>query len=267
LIPSLRMHDADGNVYRRPKKIEEALMALSQLPANELVERSRIEDTDDPGYVPSECVLHLVRQSRLVQEQDVLCDLYKILGERVRRAVPVFARRIRGSGKLAENANDSEIQAIVLNKFHQLLCRDGQEYDERLDFYECRFNLALARLHVTARRDVQKEESHYESMACDGESNEPSTEVEAALLNPKGPVPGESIDFLYRSKLQAAISSLPPEERRVIELLRDEMLIESEDENVLTIVKVLHCSEKTVRNRRNRAYVRLRDALREEEDA
>ena len=48
-------------------------------------------------------------------------------------------------------------------------------------------------------------------------------------------------------------------------MLLQELPIDSKDKEVKTIVKVLGCSEKTVRNRRDRAFVKLRDALKEEE--
>ena len=70
-------------------------------------------------------------------------------------------------------------------------------------------------------------------------------------------------DFLFRSKLLVAISLLPPDQRRVVELLLQEYPIDSKEAGADTIVKILGCTEKTVRNRRDRAFAKLREALKE----
>lgn len=69
-------------------------------------------------------------------------------------------------------------------------------------------------LRKTARRKVDRQESGHVPLAGGEDTNTPSKEVESALaaLNNLG----DGIDFLYRSKLYAAITSLPPEERRVV---------------------------------------------------
>ena len=50
----------------------------------------------------------------------------------------------------------------------------------------------------------------------------------------------------------------------MMELLLLGIPIESKEPGVQTIVHILGCTEKTVRNRRNRAYVALRNNLEEE---
>ena len=266
-VAPLRMQKPDGSLYDRPKKIEEALAVLSRLPATEVVERARIEDPDEPGYVPPECVLYFVRRPSLINREDALRELFMILRRRVLRAVPIPRRRLANSKKLAENSVDLEIQEVVLHRFNKLLCSDRGQYDQRLDFYECRFSSALAKLRKTARRDVQRKNPYYQTTSPGGAPSGPPGEIESTLAAIRNSVDGEGIDFLYRSKLHLAISSLPPDERRVVELLLQELPIDSKDKEALTIVKVLGCSEKTVRNRRDRAFEKLRDALKEEEDA
>jgi DNA-directed RNA polymerase specialized sigma24 family protein len=264
-IAPLRRQKADGTLYSRPIEVEQALAVLSGLPTMEMVERCRIDDTAHPEYVPSECVLYFVRRPTLCGSEDALRELFVILRRRVLLAVPVPARRLAASRKFSENTDALEIRDRVVHKFQELLCRDRREYNERLDYYECRFNSALAKLRLTARRDVQKAASRHRPLPGP-DTGEPSKEVEAALAALRGPVEGQGVDFLYRSKLYLAISTLPPDERRVIELLLQELPIESKDESELTIVKVIGCTEKTVRNRRDRAFQKLRDALKEEEE-
>ena len=93
-----------------------------------------------------------------------------------------------------------------------------------------------------------------------------SIDVESALAAILEPIEGENVGLPFRSKLHVAISSLPPEERQVIELILKGLpdpLIQTKMS--VTIAKVVGCSEKTVRNRRDRAFEKLRDALKEEE--
>lgn len=264
-VAPLRKCQEDGSLYHRPKEIEEALGELVRLPAGKLLERCRINDPEASGYVPSECLVYFVRRPVLGGADDLFRELFLLLRQRVLRAVPVPLRRIAGSKKLAESAADQEVRNSVIEKFQEMLCCDRKDYDERLDFYEIRFNQALAMLRKTARRKVDRQESGHEPLAGGKDTNTPSKEVESALGALKNL--GAGIDFLYRSKLYAAITSLPPEERRVVELWLEEVPIDSEEDGVLTMVKVLGCSEKTVRNRRDRAFSKLRDALKEEEDA
>jgi DNA-directed RNA polymerase specialized sigma24 family protein len=104
-----------------------------------------------------------------------------------------------------------------------------------------------------------------ESLESESEPHELSKEVEAALAALRPSPEGAGTDFLYRSKLLVAISSLPPDERQVVELLLWEYPIDSQDTEVKTIVRIIGCTEKTVRNRRDRAFAKLREALKEEE--
>lgn len=266
-VAPLRMKQQGGDPYCRRPEVEALLGVLLGLPVHELVERARVEDTNDLRYLPSECVLYFVRRPHPGNNDDTLRALFEVLRRRVLRAVPVPARRLPGSTKLAEGAIDLDIREAVLHKFQMLLCQDRREYEERLDFYECQFNGALTRLRATSRRDVRRDASRYESLDSDTDPTEPSAEVESALARLRSPpIPGDS-DFLFRSKLLRAISLLPADEQRVVELLLQKMPIDSKEEGVLTIAKVLDCAEKTVRNRRDRAFAKLRDALGEEEHA
>ena len=260
-VVPLRKCQEDGSLYRRPKQIEEALAGLARISASELLQRCRITGSEDSGYVHSECLVYFVRRLDFGKDDNLFRELFLLLRQRVLRAVPVSARRLPGSRKLAESGTDQEVRDTVLHKFQEMLCCDRKEYDERLDFYEIRFNQALAMLRTTAGKKVRKSESRREPLENGQDTNTPPAEVESALQALKNP--GDGIDFLYRSKLYGAITSLPPEERRVIELILEGMPIDSEDEEVLTIRKVLNCSEKTVRNRRDRAFEKLRDALKE----
>ena len=264
-VAPLRMRKPEGDLYARPSEVEAMLATLVSLPSRELVERCRIADTTDRDYVPSECILYFVR--RLDFGDEAFRDLFVVLRQRLLRAVPVTARRVAGTAQLAEKAGELEIQESVLQKFQEMLCGDRKGgYDERLDCFECRFNFALARLRLTARKKVWRDESRYEPTDFTENAEGPSKEVELALLVMRNALDDEGVDFLYRSKLHAAINALPPDLRRVIELTFQEVPDGPKGGDAITICNLVGCIEKTVYNRRKKAFELLRDALTEEED-
>ena len=68
----------------------------------------------------------------------------------------------------------------------------------------------------------------------------------------------------FRFRILQAIRKLPTDQTRVVFLLLDGFPIDSKDEKETTIARILGCTEKTARNRRDRAYAALRENLKEE---
>jgi DNA-directed RNA polymerase specialized sigma24 family protein len=101
-------------------------------------------------------------------------------------------------------------------------------------------------------------------MRYDGDGSELSLEMEQALERVRTPNGEKEDDSVYRLRFYKAISTLPADQRRVIELLLEGVPIDAEEPETRTIRKILGCVEKTVRNRRDRAYAAIRDALKEE---
>lgn len=255
---------SDGKAYLRPPEIAAALVSLARLPIEEVARRAQISDVEDSDYVPSECVLHFVRQSKANGDGKPYQDLFTVLRNRVLRAVPVRLRRVAGVPNAAESDLEEQIQERVLFDFQKLLCLDRQAYDERLDFYEVRFNSALVLLRASARRAVLRKQSRRKPMQYDGDGSDLTLEMEDALdrvRNQNGP---ENDDSAYRLRFYEAISTLPDDQRRVMELILEGLPIDSKVPEVQTISKILGCGEQTVRNRRDRAIAAIRLALKEE---
>lgn len=259
----LRKKDNDGLTYARPAEIIATIVDLLRLTRDEFLKRVSADDLGEG--IPSECLLYFVRRPPFAADKDVLFALFAGIRQRVLKAVPVPKKRTPTlSNRVAESSVDLEIQEAVLDKFQEMLCRDRQEYLDRLDFFECRFNAAVARLRSTARRDVFNEASHLAGLAPDSETCESNPEVEKALSRISDSFDGPKTDFLYRSKIHSAINSLPLDERRVVELFLQDIPIDSQESDTMTMVRILGCSEKTVRNRRDRAFVKIARLLNEE---
>jgi DNA-directed RNA polymerase specialized sigma24 family protein len=62
-------------------------------------------------------------------------------------------------------------------------------------------------------------------------------------------------------RLEAAIDTLPAEQRRILHMLRQDFPIDSKEPGVITIAKALGRSEKTIRTYRDKAFATLRRAM------
>lgn len=253
MITPLRKKNSEGGGYTRPHKIESKISELMFISEDELISRCEIRLREDLGYVPSECLLYFVRARRTSAfgERDVTFrKLYNVLIERVRNCLP---KGENVDGK-TEFLTESNIRDQALGKFIELLFSDRISYEERLDFYEIRFDRALLSLRLDAQKLAWKEAKRSITIHNDG-TGELRTEVGQAI---------ESLGFVdsdYRLSLDAAIDALPPEQRQVVEMMLEDIPFDSKDPNTITIAKVLGRSEKTIRNYRDKAFVTLRTSL------
>ena len=224
---------------------------------DELLERASIRRRSDPAYIPSECLVHFVRASRMDNNDDWFERLYKILNERVLRSLP----RVESWDRQSESYSRAEIRDRAHDRFVELLASDRTCYRERLDYFEVRFDGALASLRRDAQEQVWRDENRSVSLDAHDETGELSEEVERAAEDVNPFASWDMEDAAFRTRLEAAIESLPPEQRGVIEMLRQGFPIDSKEPGVMTISSVLGRSEKTIRNYRDRAIVALRTAL------
>jgi len=71
-IPPLRKAKLDGQLYCRRQPIENMLVEIASVSLEVFTERARILDRRSPDYIPSEVLVHWVRQTRhhdLTQQQ------------------------------------------------------------------------------------------------------------------------------------------------------------------------------------------------------
>lgn len=261
-VSPLRKRNLQGQAYKRRPDVEALLAQVLTMPRHEVLERAQIRQHADPAYLPSECLLHLLRASRVDNSERRFERLYKILFDRVRRCLP----RSGASGRVTESAADVDLQEKVLGRFAELLSADRREYDERLDYFEINFDGALAKLRLDAQRQVWREASRHAPLTYDEESGEPSAEVEDAARRFADFTKSRLDDPAFRLRLHAAIDSLPTEQSRIIYMLIEGFPIDSQDPQAVTIARSLERSEKTVRSYRDKAIATLRCALDEGEE-
>lgn len=256
-IAPLRKRRLTGELYERDRKVEILIAELAALPRDELIGRAAITKRSDPGYVPSECLVYFIRASRHDNNEAWFERLYRILMERVLRSVP----KSESSDGKTESLTRSVVRDKVFSRFVEILSADRASYADKLDFFEVRFDGAVASLRRDAQEQAWRDENRSKPLEYDEESGELAAEVEAAAGVHDPFAASDFDDPTYRSRLDAAIEALPPEQIRIIHMLKEGFPIDSKEPDVMTIAKALGRSEKTIRTYRDKAIAALRLAL------
>lgn len=260
VIPPLRKLRRKGSntglVHTRVEKTTAKLAELLQLSEKDRIRRCVIVDKTNADFIPTECVLYLVRSFRKDQANPALEAFYKILYARLLKRLP------RPEKERSTSLSAEAIRDHALDRFRKWLSGDLREYEERLDFFEVCFDMAMNKLRASAEASVLEKAKQQEPLTYtdDGQVTE-DVEKAAAKAFAGGVFSFDSGSEAFRFALDEAIDTLPPDEGRVIHMLRLGIQIDSNDSDQPTIAKVLGKSEKTIRNMRNRAWVKIKTAL------
>jgi hypothetical protein len=257
-IRPLRHKTLKGDIYARGAKAEASLRELLTLPEDQLVERclNQLKETTD--FVTSECLVYLVRiqhGSPAVAER-----LFKILVDRVVRRLPGRD----GIDRRPLSLTGSNIADEVLGGFLEMLAGDKVNYDERLDFFELRFDQALKNHTRDAKKKVWRREKRMVSLVPEDDTGELPRDLEAAVGTEEGHGLVELERADYRARLAPAIESLPELQRRIMEMVRLGFPFYSENPDTMTIAKALGKSDKTIRNHHKLAVQTLLGILKGE---
>lgn len=251
----LRKKSLEGELYARKPQIEAKLAELLGLAHSEIMALCAAEE-NDPKYIPSECLMYLVRANRENTPGLYFETIYKALLQRVMQQLPPAEDR---------GLTNSEIRSDALGDFAELLSGDRMNYDERLDYYEVRFKDSVATLRKNVARKptrLKNRSRPLEPNPDDPDSGEFSSEIEKAA----GCMDFEKYFGSHdRARLADAISTLPELQIAILEMWKNEMPIDSEDPEVFTISKALGKAEKTIRLQRDQALKKLAEILRKGE--
>ncbi len=257
-IDPLRKQKESGELYTRRPPVTHFIEKSLDWPFDELLRRAGIKDRRHSHYVPSEVLVHHLRQTKSDNSDGRFVALYDILRDRVEAACPRPNRHV--DDKVYEDSRIAEIRDATIDHVTELMFTDRQSYDEQLDIYEVVFDKAVRSARITKLRKVNRREDATEEVE-DAITGEVRTVVEAALDRYKKTGLTAEEDFDYRIHLRRAIDALPTDEREVIDLLLADIPIETSKDGEPSMTELLGCVEKTVRNRRDRAYARIRRAL------
>lgn len=250
-----------NELYSRPTAIEAMLLELSLLDSDAFIKRLKIQQRNNVQYVPSECILYFLRECKTGHGIARFEEIYRVLSERVLRLLPRTTSKAGG----AETLTSTSIREAAFDRFVEMISLDRKEYCDKLDYFEVRFDGAVAKLRLDAQRQAWRNENRSTSLHYNDETSEISHEVELAAGSFDHFSTMDFEDLVYRSCLNEAIESLPQLQIRIIEMLRKGIPIASIDKDVITISKSLSKSEKTIRTHRDKAIKALKLKIKEGE--
>lgn len=258
MVEPLARKTREGVRYRRRPEVENALGALLGMSREKVLAALAVRDHLSEHYVQSECIVHVIRRTRFDNNQHYFEQLYRELMRRIDAVLPRAPGERHGS---TENVHAANVRDAVRDAFNAKLAADMSEPGPGLDYFEIMFADAIAALRSSAGRKAGREAARSEPIEQDDETNEPSLAVERAMGSLDVIDGLLSDDPIYRSRVAAAIDALPNKQRGVIEMMLQDMPLDSSDDEVLSIRKVLGVTEKTVRNRRDAALDSIRRTL------
>jgi len=245
-----------GQPYERRPETTALLHELAALDREAILERLSIGDRRKPGYIPSECLVYLLREAARDNRSEWFTKLFGILDCRLRHNL---AHTIRYGA-----VGDAEtVREEVRSRFFELLARGLRSEPERLDPFEVMFDGALAALRrdlygAERRRDLRKAELNPpDDEAAPASAEDPFRQPEAE--NALGMTTAEY--KIFREQALRSIDVLPHDEREPIRLLLQGHKIDAKDPDEMTIAKICDVNERTVRNRIKRGVERLRASL------
>jgi hypothetical protein len=248
--PLTNRRKRDGSLYERPIEIESAVDALLVYPRATILARLEVRNTRDAEYIPSEAVMHLLRETRADNDKSYFNTLYEELVRRVGRVLPNPDTRT-SDGKPATDARLEKVREEVLQRFEDWVLEDHLRPDTCLDIFECKFNFSVEKLRDRAWGKHYREVSRRHPKTVEMlELSIESGDREFASLRERF-----FSDPTSRIQLYAAIDSLPDPDRRMLQMLIEDFPIESKKPGEVSISGTLGCDPKTVQNRRA-AFIR-----------
>lgn len=234
-----------GVLYARPNSIEATIDTALPQDRRTLSQRAQVNDRSSVDYLPSECLVHLIRDAIRRNDQHLASALMPPL---LVRCEANLKRTVPDTGFL----NAEGIREEILSSFAQLFTTDAGEED--LDYYECRFNRAFRSLRINHVRNEVRARRHLtdlpEVTTVDGELLLDADLL--ARLSRAAQIGPAQEDYVYLPQVLKAIDELPPDQRRAFVLRR---LIGEIEEDVAESEGV---DGRTIRNRVERADAKLK---------
>lgn len=232
----------------RPLGIEQKIdIALPQDWAT-LSRRARETNAQSDDFLPSECLVHLLR------------DAIRRGDDRIARVLmPPLLKRVEAN--LLRTVPDSRmrdaesVRQEILSDLAMMFTQDGTEgHEHELDFYECKFLRALRFFRIDHVRKTLSERKNLVDLpeTTDGQSESAFDDEMLARLSRMARIGPSQEDALYLPEVIAALDRLPADQKEAVVLRR--IMGHKEEE----AAKILDVEGRTVRNRLSRADKRLK---------
>jgi DNA-directed RNA polymerase specialized sigma24 family protein len=238
----------NGKLYTRPPGIEAKIDAALTQDWATLSKRARVTDPRATDFLPSECLVHLIRDAIRRGDHRIATVLMPTL-------------LVRAEANLLKTVPDSRmrnaeaVREEILSNLQMMFTEDGSEgHEDELDYFECKFLRALRTLridHVRAEISRRKELTDLpEAITEDGDVM--LEEDLLALLSRKARIGASQEDHTYLPEVIKVLDKLPPDQKRAVVLRR---IIGHTEEQAAKICKV---DKRTIRYRLARADTQLK---------
>jgi RNA polymerase sigma factor (sigma-70 family) len=244
----------DGSSYVRPNSIEASIEQALQEDPDSLVRRARIPQRASPGFMPLECLVHLIREGRRRGDTKTMNALLNVLFE---RCEAILNSKIT----VDDVENAEEVREEILGDFSVLFAEDETEFDRsnRLDFFECRFNRAFLTFRIPY---IERGREHSETIRpMPQERGDPDHQSDDDILSYVAEAfrtPANQENYVLQNAVRRAVRALPVDEQRAVVLRYFYGLPEeSEKPSVTSVASVCGVTGRTIRYRLERALAKL----------
>ncbi len=260
MVRPLEKITADGHRYERAPTVEKAIETAMGQDLATLKSRAAVRDPKSPDYLPSECLLHLVRNARRGWNNDATSPpiVDALLPVLLKRCEAILNRHVSNTIDTA-----ADLRQAILDSFVDIVVAEGTPGgSDALDFYEVRFNLAFRALRIThVNKELARINAQVTLPSHLDEKEMPEREMDDELLSRLSELAQPSAsaeEILFRKRVFEAIAKLPSDERGALILVHylgyDE---ESTDPSKETAATRCGVSGRTIRNRLKRAMEKL----------
>lgn len=243
-----------GDLYVRPKRVETQINEILTQDLATIKPRLAVADHQTLGYLYSECLVHLIRDSRRNSTDAIL-----------NATLPILLGRCKAIllNKIPDNSLPTavDVREEVLGQFSELFATDGMEENrDDLDFFECRFNQAFFTFYTDLVRSekARLKPLVFPSDRADYVEYSPThKEIPTRLIKALRSRDTAESSVLLR-EIYEAINTLPYDERKAVILCHVmEYKIESNNPDEVTVATICNVSGRAIRNRLSRAAEKL----------
>jgi DNA-directed RNA polymerase specialized sigma24 family protein len=241
----------NGDLYARPQPIEDAIAEVQAQDLATLIQRAAITSRSSAGFLPLECLVHLIRSALRTGDHERVNSLLPWL---LKRCETILKKKI--PAELVPNVHD--LREEIIGDLAVLFAEDSCDPKQRLDFFECRFNFAFRTFRAPYIKRAREEKEARLVQHGEGDAQDERTQEEFLSELAEKFRRLDGIDPNLKEKLKSAIDTLPLGQRKAMTLVYFlGFPEESEDPSAVTAATQCGVSGRAIRYRLAKAITRL----------
>ncbi|MDH2346793.1 sigma factor-like helix-turn-helix DNA-binding protein [Bradyrhizobium sp. SSUT77] len=221
----------------RPPGVERKIDIALPQDWTTLSRRARETNPQSGDFLPSECLVHLLRDA-IRRGEDRIARV--LMPQLLKRAEANLERTVPDS----RMRDAKSVRHAILSDLGMMFTQDGtEEHEDELDFYECKFLRALRFLRIDHVRKALSERKELTDLPEADDGDAALDEEMLARLSRMASVGPSQEDRLYLPEVIKALDKLPPDQKRAVVLRR---IVGHTEEQTAKICKV---DKRTIRYR------------------